>query len=167
MTSSPDAGRCGGGPTPGRTSCVFCEIAAGREPATVVRAWPDALAILPRSGGVTTGHTLVLPRAHIPDVTADPVISGAVLARAAELATRPCNLIASAGPEATQTVYHLHVHVIPRRPGDGLALPWNGHSQPTTSPGKPKGSHPSGATDTGRATTTTPDRVAGRGEGVS
>ncbi len=36
----------------------------------------------------------------------------------------PCNLITSAGREATQTVFHLHIHVVPRRDGDGLALPW-------------------------------------------
>jgi histidine triad (HIT) family protein len=36
-----------------------------------------------------------------------------------------CNLIVSKGPSATQTVAHLHLHIVPRRPGDGLALPWS------------------------------------------
>ncbi|WP_233534002.1 HIT family protein [Kitasatospora sp. SolWspMP-SS2h] len=45
--------------------------------------------------------------------------------RAAELASRPCNLIANAGPEAGATIGHLHLHVVPRRAGDGLVMPWD------------------------------------------
>jgi histidine triad (HIT) family protein len=48
------------------------------------------------------------------------------MSAAAELATPPCNIITSAGSDATQTVFHLHLHVVPRRAGDGLALPWTG-----------------------------------------
>jgi diadenosine tetraphosphate (Ap4A) HIT family hydrolase len=40
-----------------------------------------------------------------------------------------CNFITSAGAAATQSVPHLHVHVIPRRDGDGLALPWTGQQE--------------------------------------
>jgi histidine triad (HIT) family protein len=105
--------------------CVFCEIVAGRAHARVVREWPDALAIVPL-GPVVAGHLLVIPRVHVRDVTVDPVVSAATLARAAEIATPPCNLITSAGREATQSVEHLHWHLIPRREGDGLALPWYG-----------------------------------------
>lgn len=116
-------------------TCAFCDIAAGVGPARIVAEWPDALAILPR-GGCTDGHTLVLPRAHVPDFAADPVITAATMARAAELAVRLAtdttdfNIITSRGALATQTVWHLHVHLIPRRPGDGLALPWN--NEPVT-----------------------------------
>jgi histidine triad (HIT) family protein len=51
-------------------------------------------------------------------------VTAAVMRRAAELATPPCNIITSAGTEATQTVFHLHVHIVPREAGDGLELPW-------------------------------------------
>jgi histidine triad (HIT) family protein len=106
-------------------TCVFCSIAAGTAPATVVREWPDALAIRPR-GGVTAQHVLVLPRVHVPDAGADPEVTAAVMRRAAELmAEHPAaNLITSRGSAATQTVFHLHVHVVPRAEGDGLPLPW-------------------------------------------
>lgn len=45
--------------------------------------------------------------------------------RAAELAVPPCNAISSAGAPATQTVFHLHIHVLPRSAADGLLLPWS------------------------------------------
>jgi len=106
--------------------CVFCGIAAGKAPAVVVREWPDALAIRPRSGGVTEGHVMVLPRVHVADAGTDPEVTAAVMRRAAELmAEHPAaNLITSRGADATQSVFHLHVHVVPRRADDGLALPW-------------------------------------------
>ncbi|MFW5415346.1 HIT family protein [Nocardiopsis sp. CNT-189] len=107
--------------------CVFCRICAGTAPAEVVHSWPDALAIRPRSGGVHPGHVLVLPRAHVRDAAAEPAVTAAVMGRAAELAAalgQDSNLIANIGEAATQTVFHLHVHLVPRAAGDGLALPW-------------------------------------------
>ena len=106
--------------------CAFCEIAAGRAPATIDRVWSDALAIRPRGGGVNDSHVLVIPRVHVTDAGEDPVVTAAVMARAAELmAERPAaNLITSKGKPATQTQFHLHVHVISRTVGDGITLPW-------------------------------------------
>lgn len=104
-------------------SCIFCQIVAGTEPAEVARRWNDAIAIVPLNP-VTPGHLLVIPLAHVKDFTTAPGITGAVMARAAEIAAPPCNLIASAGREATQSVFHLHLHVVPRCEDDGLALPW-------------------------------------------
>lgn len=106
--------------------CIFCRIVAGTAEATVVRAWDDCLAIVPL-GPVTEGHVLVLPRAHVRDAAADPAVTGATAARAAELAAETdsaANLISSIGAEATQTVWHLHFHLVPRQAGDGLPLPW-------------------------------------------
>jgi histidine triad (HIT) family protein len=121
------------------TNCVFCAIIAGTSPATVVRAWDDAIAILPRADqhgrrGCTDGHTLVIPRTHVADAGADPDVTAAVMRRAAELtADAPAaNLITSKGAPATQTVFHLHIHIVPRQPGDGLLLPWSPH--PTANP---------------------------------
>ena len=104
-------------------SCVFCGIIAGAEPATVVRCWDDALAIVPRSP-VTAGHILVIPVQHVEDYTTDPDVTAIVARRAAAVGQYPSNLITSAGAEATQSVRHLHAHVVPRSEGDGLPLPW-------------------------------------------
>jgi histidine triad (HIT) family protein len=106
--------------------CVFCAIAAGKATAVIVREWPDALAVRPRSGGVHPGHVLVMPRVHVEDAGTDPDVTAAVMRRAAELMAEypAANLITSKGEAATQSVYHLHVHVVPREPDDGLPLPW-------------------------------------------
>ncbi|MFI6771174.1 HIT domain-containing protein [Streptomyces sp. NPDC050355] len=117
-------------------TCVFCRIVAGTEPATVVREWDDALAIVPR-GGVNAGHTLVIPRRHVDNAVVDPAVTAATMARAAELGAEiggDLNLITSAGKLATQTVFHLHIHVLPRTADDGLLLPWTPHQQPTPPP---------------------------------
>lgn len=105
--------------------CPFCQIVAGDAPAKIVAEWDDALAIVPLSP-VTDGHVLVIPRCHVQDAAAMPDVTASTMRRAAELAgaAAPCNLITSVGAEATQTVYHLHIHVVPRHAGDGLALPW-------------------------------------------
>lgn len=72
------------------------------------------------------GHVLVIPYQHVPDVGADAAVSALTMACAAELAAElsDCNVITSRGPAATQTVFHLHLHVVPRSAGDNLALPW-------------------------------------------
>lgn len=109
--------------------CVFCAIAAGTEPATIVREWPDAIAFLPH-GGVTTGggHVLVIPRCHVATAIEDPTVTGAVSVRAAQLAVElgweDLNFIDNVGRLASQTVFHYHKHVTRRRLGDGILLPW-------------------------------------------
>lgn len=106
--------------------CPFCEIVAGRAPATVIATWDDVIAIKPR-GGVVDGHTLVIPHQHVTDFTDDPKVTGKTMQCAAELAADmggAMNLITSKGREATQSVFHLHVHLLPRAANDGLALPW-------------------------------------------
>lgn len=115
-----------------KATCPFCAIinhgpswpSAG-QPGEVVREWPGALAIRPRRP-VTPGHLLVVPRAHVVDAGEDPGITATTVAAAAELAAEldAANLITSKGTAATQTVPHLHIHVVPRHTGDGLALPW-------------------------------------------
>lgn len=116
--TAPTSGPVGGG-------CVFCAVSAGLAPAQVVRRWPETLAIVPLNP-VTDGHVLVLPTRHVPDAAFDPVVTGLTMRRAAELAQSAgaANLITSIGTEATQSVRHLHIHLVPRRAHDGLALPW-------------------------------------------
>ncbi|WTW93648.1 HIT domain-containing protein [Streptomycetaceae bacterium NBC_01309] len=111
-----------------RKPCIFCDIADGRAPARFLYTWPDALAFVPLNP-VTDGHTLVIPRRHVTDFAANPEVSAATMRRAAEAARgiRPdgqMNLITSWGVEATQSVFHLHLHLVPREKDDGLALPW-------------------------------------------
>ncbi|HEV7647627.1 MAG TPA: HIT domain-containing protein [Actinophytocola sp.] len=115
------------------TPCVFCEIVAGRAPADVVEEWPEAVAFRPLNP-VTDGHMLVVPRVHVADATVRPLVTGLVMTRASQVAAAlrragladGVNVITSAGSAATQTVFHLHIHVVPRFARDGLCLPWTG-----------------------------------------
>jgi len=111
-------------------NCPFCQIAAGEVPGVewVVKRdyWPDAMAFYPLNP-VVDGHVLVVPKVHTPDFASNPEVSAATMRRAAELmrwTTNPMNLITSRGREATQSIFHLHFHLVPRAHNDGLALPW-------------------------------------------
>lgn len=108
------------------SACPFCEINEGRSPATFVDEWSDAFAIVPLNP-VVEGHTLVIPKSHVADFASDPTVSASTMRRAAQLMEQmdqPMNLITSRGREATQSVFHLHLHLVPRAENDGLALPW-------------------------------------------
>ncbi|MFJ8856792.1 HIT family protein [Streptomyces sp. NPDC102437] len=95
-------------------TCTFCAIVAKEIPAVIVREWPDAIAVRPRSGGCTEGHVMVLPRVHVEDAGTDAETTAEVMRRAAELMVElpAANLVSSKGAEA------------PRKTGDGLPLPW-------------------------------------------
>lgn len=110
--------------TPAST-CVFCAIVAGRVPVSVVRAWDDVIAILPLLP-VVPGHILVIPHAHVADVRVAPTVSARAMTCAAELTAElpAANVITSKGSAATQSVFHLHIHVVPRHAADALPLPW-------------------------------------------
>lgn len=112
------------------SDCVFCDIIAGTAPATVVAANDAAIAIVPLNP-VVDGHVIVMPRDHVDHAADDPFAAGEVMVLAASLAQdhRSANIITSIGAPATQTVYHLHLHVVPRREGDGLTLPWTGQER--------------------------------------
>ena len=78
---------------------------------------------------VTPGHLLVVPRKHVPDAGSHPTTASRAMYFAAQLVgacgwAESYNLITSAGSAATQTVGHLHIHIVPREDGDGLMLPW-------------------------------------------
>jgi histidine triad (HIT) family protein len=114
------------------SDCIFCAIATGELPATVIAADERAVAFMDISPA-TRGHMLVIPRAHARDIHAiAPEDLAACAALAARLAgrARDClgadgvNLLNSSGAAAWQTVFHFHVHVIPRYDGDPLRLPW-------------------------------------------
>jgi histidine triad (HIT) family protein len=107
--------------------CIFCDIVDGQAPATFVQQWTDAVAFVPLDA-VTPGHVLVVPKTHVEDFTTSPFTSALTMSRASELAHKmggPFNLITSKGKEATQSVFHLHIHLVPRVKDDGLTLPWS------------------------------------------
>ncbi|HEX3519954.1 MAG TPA: HIT domain-containing protein [Solirubrobacteraceae bacterium] len=112
--------------------CIFCKIVAGELPTQVVDEDERTIAFMDIAPA-TRGHALVIPRAHavdLLDVGEEDLAAVALAAR--RLATRAkerlgadgVNLINSCGAAAWQTVFHLHVHVIPRYDGDPLKLPW-------------------------------------------
>lgn len=114
------------------SDCVFCEIVAGNSPATIVCSYPDTIIIVPLLP-VVEGHLLAIPKTHVKDALTSPLITGLTMMDAAVWADGPCNLITSVGKEATQSVFHLHIHIVPRAKNDGLALPWySGKSKPTS-----------------------------------
>ena len=112
--------------------CLFCKIAAGEIPATIVAEDERTIAFMDINPA-TRGHALVIPRAHARDVhEIDPEDLKAVVARAQAIAARQVerlgadgvNLLNSSGRAAWQSVFHFHMHVIPRYAGDPLRLPW-------------------------------------------
>lgn len=112
--------------------CLFCGIVAGRIPAFKVAENESALAFLDINPAVP-GHTVVIPKSHSKDlhqISSDDLGATAELAKqvAAELVDKlgaeGINLLNNCGAEAWQSVFHFHLHVIPRKSGDPLRLPW-------------------------------------------
>jgi len=112
--------------------CLFCKIVAGEIPATIIAEDERAIAFMDINPA-TRGHSLVIPRAHARDVhEIDPEDLKAVAALAQTVAglavqrlgAAGVNLLNSNGAAAWQTVFHFHLHVIPRYDGDPLRLPW-------------------------------------------
>jgi histidine triad (HIT) family protein len=113
--------------------CLFCKIAAGEVSATRVDEDERTIAFMDINPA-TRGHLLVIPREHSDDLhEIDPHDLHACSDAAKRLATRVrdrlgadgVNLLNSTGPAAWQTVFHFHIHVIPRYDGDPLRLPWS------------------------------------------
>ncbi|XRQ03784.1 HIT family protein, partial [Actinomadura welshii] len=106
--------------------CVFCGIAQGERPAHVVMDAPDALAFLD-TRPLFKGHTLLVPRPHCETLTDLPAESlGPFFGHAQRLAAAMESVLGAAGSfvamnnRISQSVPHLHVHVVPRNPKDGL-----------------------------------------------
>lgn len=108
------------------TACVFCDIVAGRVEAAVVLDEPEVLAFLDVKP-VFAGHVLVVPREHhetLPELPGRllPTLFDAVqrLSAAVPLALGAQGTFVAANNRVSQSVPHLHVHVVPRTKGDGL-----------------------------------------------
>jgi histidine triad (HIT) family protein len=113
-------------------TCLFCRIVAGELPATRIDEDERTLAFMDINPAAR-GHALVIPKAHAKDlweIAPDDLAACAQTAqRVAErqrdrLGAEGVNLLNSCGTAAWQTVFHFHVHVIPRRHDDPLELPW-------------------------------------------
>jgi len=113
-------------------NCVFCRIMAKEIPASVVYEDAETLAFMDL-GQVNPGHVLVALKAHaenlyaLDDAQAAAVFrSAARVARAIKAAFEPQGLSVyqANGTPAGQTVFHLHIHLVPRHEGDGMALSW-------------------------------------------
>lgn len=112
--------------------CLFCRILAGELPAQIVAEDERTVSFMDINPA-TRGHALVIPRAHAEDLyETDPqdVAATALAAQRLALDARDrlgadgVNILNACRPAAWQTVFHYHVHVIPRYADDPLRLPW-------------------------------------------
>ena len=114
--------------------CLFCKIIAGDIPATIIDQDDKTVAFMDIAPA-TRGHALVIPREHARDIRdiapedlADVHVAAQRIAKRQEtLGAIGVNVLQSSGAAAWQTVFHFHVHVIPRYEGDPLKLPWEPH----------------------------------------
>jgi len=114
------------------SDCLFCGIVAGEVPAQIVDSDDHTVAFMDINPA-TRGHALVVPRTHSTDLMeiADEdlertMLAARRLARMIDEALGPdgFNILNSCRPAAWQTVFHYHLHVIPRYDDDPLKLPW-------------------------------------------
>jgi histidine triad (HIT) family protein len=112
--------------------CIFCKIVAGELPATIVDEDDRTIAFMDINPA-TRGHALVVPREHSRDlleISAEDlnatIVGAQRLSRrvSQRLGAAGVNLLNSCGAAAWQTVFHFHIHVIPRYDDDPLRLPW-------------------------------------------
>jgi histidine triad (HIT) family protein len=104
------------------TDCPFCQRIKNRE----YDHSDDYNVAFEPLDPVTPGHLLVVPRTHISHALAGPSFAGRAMAYAGylanELGIESANFITSKA--ATQTVFHLHIHILPRTESDDVILPW-------------------------------------------
>ena len=114
------------------SDCVFCRIVAGSIPATRVHEDEHTVAFMD-IGQVSPGHVLVALKAHAENVYAlDDAQAAAVFRAAARVARgiraafqpQGLSVYQANGQSAGQTVFHFHIHLVPRHEGDGMALTW-------------------------------------------
>ena len=112
--------------------CLFCGIVSGDVPAQIVDSDEHTVAFMDINPA-TRGHALVVPRNHSANLLEIPVEdlerTIAAAQRLAKRMERPLgadgfNVLNSCGPAAWQTVFHFHLHVVPRYDDDPLKLPW-------------------------------------------
>ena len=112
--------------------CIFCKIAAGEIPSATLYEDEDFRVILDL-GPAARGHALILPKAHYADLCEIPeelAAKAMILAKKIVTAGRKAlrcdgyNIVQNNGEAAGQTVFHFHIHVIPRYTGDNAGVTW-------------------------------------------
>lgn len=115
------------------TDCLFCKIIKGEIPATKVYEDDTTLAFMDIHP-VNPGHTLVIPKTHVRNIfEAQEEILTQVMRTVKKVAhgiqngleVSDLNIVMNNGAHAGQTVFHAHIHLIPRHEGDGHT-PWHG-----------------------------------------
>ena len=113
-------------------NCIFCKIIDGSIPSTVVYEDADFKAIMDISPAAK-GHVLILPKKHCADLLSiDPDVAFKALIIASKIANAQkkafncdgINLLQNSGEAAWQSVFHLHIHLIPRYKDDKVMVPW-------------------------------------------
>lgn len=114
------------------SECVFCKIVAGQIPSTKVYEDEHALAFMDL-GQVNPGHVLVAVKKHAENLYALDDAQAAAVARACVKVAKAIreaftpeglSVYQANGKPAGQTVFHYHVHLLPRHAGDGMELVW-------------------------------------------
>ncbi len=112
--------------------CIFCRIAAGEIPSATLYEDENFRVILDL-GPATRGHALILPKAHYKDLTELPEeLAGKAMILAKKVVTtgkkalhcQGYNVVQNNGEAAGQTVFHFHMHLIPRYEGDQAGVTW-------------------------------------------
>ena len=120
------------------STCIFCRIVAREIPAAVVYEDEHTLAFMD-AGQVNPGHVLVAAKGHaenlyeLNDAQAGALLrTAARVARAIRDAYQPegLSVYQANGKAAWQSVFHYHMHLVPRREGDGMALTWPAKNPP-------------------------------------
>jgi histidine triad (HIT) family protein len=113
--------------------CVFCAIVTGTAAAHRIYEDDSVVAIMDIHPA-TTGHVLVIPKQHSPDLwhiapadASKVMVASVQVAQMIRRALRPdgINLVHATGRAAWQSVFHFHLHLVPRRDGDGMVPPWS------------------------------------------
>lgn len=113
-------------------NCIFCKIAGGEIPAITLFEDEDVKVIFD-AGPATKGHALVIPKAHaanVFDISDELLAKSHIVAKRVAKALKEAtgcdgvNILQNNGEVAGQSVFHLHIHVIPRYEGDGANIKW-------------------------------------------
>ena len=114
------------------SDCIFCKIIAGEIPSNTIYE-DDTFKVILDASPASKGHALILPKKHYADIyDIDEEIAGKVMKTAKKLATKMTvalncdgfNLLQNNGETAGQTMFHFHMHLIPRYKNDNAGILW-------------------------------------------
>lgn len=120
-------------PDDDKVDCEFCAIARGDDRSVEIVSEADSWIAFFPTNPATPGHTLIIPRMHVidlwevePELAAELMKAVVRVGRAIDASLKPegMNLITSAGKVAEQTIFHLHLHVVPRWHRDNFGRIW-------------------------------------------